>query len=108
MVYAQPSPYVVNQGPVYSGPGLMIPYQTYSPENAYMPATGYPYVPGYGYGGYGYGGYGYGGYGYGGAAVSPPYYAYPHYRYRARVAVRPYYAPGPRYYRPAPHWRHYP
>ena len=38
--------YVVNQGPVYSGPGLMQPYATYSPDTAYAPAADYPYVPG--------------------------------------------------------------
>ncbi len=48
----EPSPqlYVVNQGPDYSGPGLTVPYATYSPETAYAPAADYPYVPGYGYG----------------------------------------------------------
>jgi len=47
-----PAPiYVVNQGPEYSGPGIMVPYRTYSPAAAYAPASGYPYVggPGYGY-----------------------------------------------------------
>jgi hypothetical protein len=64
--------YVVNQGPVYSGPGLMQPYATYSPDTAYAPASNYPYVPGYGYGP---------------APVPPPYYGHlyyhPHYAYRA-------------------------
>ncbi len=55
-----PAPiYVVNQGPDYSGPGIMVPYHTYSPAAAWAPANGYPYVRGPGYG-YGYGsGYGY-------------------------------------------------
>jgi len=111
-VYAAPSLYVVNQGPVYSGPGIMAPYQTYSPETAYAPATDYPYVPGYGNGyGYGYG------YGYGRAAY-PHYYAHPYYRaryaYRAPIAMHPYmhpymrpryYGPAPRYYRGAAYWR---
>ena len=40
-----PAPiYVVNQGPEYSGPGIMVPYPTYSPAAAYAP---YPYIPGY-------------------------------------------------------------
>ena len=45
--YAVPSLYMVNQGPVYSGPGLTVPYETYSPEMAYAPATDYPYVSAY-------------------------------------------------------------
>ncbi len=46
-----PAPiYVVNQGPEYSGPGIMVPYHTYSPAAAWAPATGYPYVRGHGYG----------------------------------------------------------
>jgi hypothetical protein len=45
--------YVVNQGPEYSGPGIMVPYHTYSPAAAWAPASGYPYVRGRGYG-YGY------------------------------------------------------
>jgi hypothetical protein len=49
-----PAPiYVVNQGPEYSGPGIMVPYHTYTPAAAYAPATGVPYVTGpdvgYGY-----------------------------------------------------------
>jgi hypothetical protein len=104
-VYAAPSLYVVNQGPVYSGPGIMIPYQTYSPETAYVPATDYPYVPGSGY------------YGYGSGLSYPPYYAHPYahpyyrprYAYRAPMAMHPYARPymHPRYYG-APRWRHYP
>jgi hypothetical protein len=40
-----PSPlYVANQGPEYSGPGLMVPYQTYSPGAALAPAINYPYI----------------------------------------------------------------
>jgi hypothetical protein len=90
--YAAPSPlYVVNQGPDYSGPGLMQPYATYAPDTAYAPATDYPYVPGYGYGP---------------APVPPPYYSHlyyrPHYASRAPLYVRP------RYYAPARSWRHYP
>jgi hypothetical protein len=31
--------YVVNQGPTYSGPGIVVPYKTYSPDTAYAPAA---------------------------------------------------------------------
>jgi hypothetical protein len=82
--------YLVNQGPSYSGPGLMQPYATYSPDTAYAPAADYPYVPGYGYGP---------------APVPPPNYTHlyyrPHYAYRA-----PYY-PHPRYYGPVPYHHYY-
>jgi hypothetical protein len=50
VVYAQPtviapSPiYVVNQGPQYSGPGIMVPYRTYSSAAYAAPADDYPYV----------------------------------------------------------------
>ena len=55
-----PSPlYVVNQGPEYSGPGLMLPYGTYAPGAAYAPGINYPYVgPRYGYRGPGFTGIG--------------------------------------------------
>jgi len=99
-IYAAPSLYVVNQGPVYSGPGIMEPYQTYSPETAYTPATDYPYVPGSGY------------YGYGAGLSNPPYYAHPYYRpryaYGSAMYAHPYmhpymhprsYGPALRYYR---------
>ena len=33
-------------GPGFSGPGITVPYRTYSPAPAYAPP--YPYVPGYG------------------------------------------------------------
>jgi hypothetical protein len=86
VAYALP---IVNQGPAYTGPGITMPYSTYSPDTAYAPAADYPYVPGYGsaYGaGYG-GGYG-GGYGY-----ARPYYR--HYAYRGgaypRYGARGYY-----------------
>ena len=85
--------YVVNQGPVYSGPGIMIPYQTYSPDTAYAPAADYPYVPGYGtppVAGYGYNP----GYGYGPTPAYPPLY---HGLYVRR-----------HYVHAAPRWRHYP
>jgi hypothetical protein len=46
-----PAPiYVVNQGPDYTGPGIMVPYHTWSSVPVYAPPTAYPYAPGYGYG----------------------------------------------------------
>jgi hypothetical protein len=48
-----PSPfYVVNQGPEYSGPGLTVPFGTYSPATNLAAPGQYPYVSGprYGYG----------------------------------------------------------
>lgn len=36
--------YMVNQGPVYSGPAVIAPQHTYAPTPT---AAGYPYVPGY-------------------------------------------------------------
>jgi hypothetical protein len=98
VVYAAPSLYVVNQGPTYSGPGIMTPYQTYSPETAYAAATDYPYVPGSGYG-----------YGYGAVPPTAPYYRHPYFRprfaYRTPMVMHPYMHP--RYYG-APRWRRYP
>jgi hypothetical protein len=53
LVYAQPTPiapapiYVVNQGPNYVGPGVMVPYRTYSRAAYAAPAADYPYVSGY-------------------------------------------------------------
>jgi hypothetical protein len=45
-VYTQPAPaYVVNQGPDYSGPGLMVPYRTYAPQAEYAPPPYYPSYP---------------------------------------------------------------
>jgi hypothetical protein len=104
IVYAAPALYVVNQGPYYTGPGITVPYSTYSPGTAYAPAVNYPYVPGYGAG---YGGPGYG------VAPYPGYYSHPYYRaryaYRAPMYMHPrYYGPRPGYYRAAPGWRRYP
>jgi hypothetical protein len=46
-----PSPiYVVNQGPQYSGPGLMIPLKTYSPTTGVALPGRYPYISVAGYG----------------------------------------------------------
>jgi hypothetical protein len=65
-VYTQPAPlYVVNQGPDYSGPGLVVPYHTYAPQAQYAPP---PYYPPYSHG----------------------YYPRPYYHH-AYYAPRPYY-----------------
>jgi len=88
--YGAPSPlYVVNQGPYYSGPGLMVPYATYSPEAAYAPAADYPYASGNGYG-------------YPPPAYRP--YYRPRYAYRAPIYGRPrLYGPMVHHYR----WHRY-
>lgn len=50
-----PAPiYVVNQGPDYSGPGIMAPFHTWTPSASYVVPGAYPYVSGYGYHRYGY------------------------------------------------------
>ena len=44
-VYTQPAPlYVTNQGPDYSGAGIVVPYRTYAPQAQYAPG---PYYPSY-------------------------------------------------------------
>lgn len=44
-----PAPiYVVNQGPYYTGPGIMVPYRTWRAP-AYVSPSVYPYVHGYAY-----------------------------------------------------------
>jgi hypothetical protein len=94
VAWGGPSPlYVVNQGPAYTGPGLMVPYGTYTPDTAYAPATNYPYVPAYG-------------------SAQPAYNPYfehlyyrPRYAYRGPAYIRArYYAPGPRMYGYHRHW----
>lgn len=68
-----PAPiYVVNQGPEYSGPGIMVPYKTYAPQANLVAPYDYPYISHrYGYGHrYWYGHH----YGYGRG------YAHPYYR----------------------------
>jgi len=83
--------YVTNQGPDYTGPGIMEPYRIWSPAQGYAPAPDYPYVSGYGYG------------------YPLPYRVHPHLHHY-------YHAAGPRfaehyhphYYAPARHWRAYP
>jgi hypothetical protein len=83
-----PAPmYVVNQGPDYTGPGVMEPYRTYNPAPVYAPTASYPYVPGYG--------------------PRPYYHAGPRYAYGARAVYRPHFY-GPRFYRPGPMWHTYP
>lgn len=48
-----PAPiYVVNQGPDYTGPGIMTPYHTWTPSASYIVPGTYPYA--YGYHRYGY------------------------------------------------------
>lgn len=67
-----PSPlYVVNQGPQYSGPGLMIPIRTYSPDTGIAAPAEYPYI-----------------------GTWHRHYVHPY--YRARYAYHPrYYGPAP-------------
>ena len=67
-----PAPiYVVNQGPDYTGPGIMTPFHTWTQPDSYVVPGSYPYFSGYGaygaYHRYGYGHrYGFGArYGYG-------------------------------------------
>jgi hypothetical protein len=91
-VYTTPAPlYVVNQGPDFEGPGVMVPFHSYAPPAQYAPPPAYPPYGG-GYGG-GYAG-GYGG-GYGGGYARPypmrPHLAYGGGYYRPNVM-------GPRYY----------
>lgn len=43
-----PAPiYVVNQGPDYTGPGVMVPYHTWTPASSYVVPGAYPYFHGY-------------------------------------------------------------
>ncbi len=88
-----PAPiYVVNQGPDYTGPGIMVPYGTYSPEAGLAAPYDYPYISGPGHR-YGYGtpyrthrGYGHSYYGAG-----------PRYAYGERMSAHPH------HYRASPH-----
>jgi hypothetical protein len=82
-----PSPlYIVDQGPDYSGPGMMVPYRTYAPGAAYAPAINYPYVgPRYGYRAPGY--------------YRSRLYRGPRYAFRAHVYVHPRYRARPYLYR---------
>jgi hypothetical protein len=103
-VYTTPAPlYVVNQGPDYSGPGVMEPYRTYAPPVEYAPPPGYPpyalqagYEPSPAYSPYGY-----------------PHRYYPRVGYGMGYRQHMYYHPhlyaprayGPRPYAPRPYWR---
>ena len=81
--------YVVNQGPDYTGPGVMTPYHTWAPAGGYVAPGAYPYMAGYG-AGYGY-------YGPRRVYVAPRprvvyhtrYYGHPYYHGRMRVYYRP-------------------
>jgi hypothetical protein len=95
VVYAVP--YVVNQGPYYTGPGLTTPYTTYSPDAAYTPATNYPYVSGYGAPGYGAPSYGAPGYAMPYPRYGRPYYG-ARYAYRGAMYMRPRYYGRPGFY----------
>jgi hypothetical protein len=56
-----PAPlYVVSQGPDYTGPGIMVPYHTWTPAASYVVPGSYPYYRGYGYGYHSRWGYRYG------------------------------------------------
>lgn len=95
-----PAPiYVVNQGPYYTGPGIMAPYHTWS-AGSYVTPGAYPYLHGYGHG-YGYW-HRYGrwhGYGYGrGYGLHRPFIA-PRFAYRRRFYGHPVH----RAWRPALH-----
>jgi hypothetical protein len=55
VAYVQPAPlYVVNQGPEYSGPGIMVPYRSWARPAAYTPYGPAYYRWHHYYGGYGY------------------------------------------------------
>ena len=69
-VYTQPAPlYVVNQGPDYSGAGVMVPFHTYGAPAEYAPA---PYTPGF----HGY--------------YPRPFYRHAYYHPRMYYGVRPF------------------
>lgn len=88
-----PAPiYVTNQGPDFTGPGIMVPYHTWTPASSYVVPGAYPYQPGYGYG-YGYR-HGYG-YRYG---LHRPYIG-------ARVAYHGHFYGRPLYHGATPGWR---
>ncbi len=40
--------YVVDQGPDYTGPGIMVPFHTWAPAGGYVGPGAYPYRAGYG------------------------------------------------------------
>lgn len=85
--------YVVNQGPDYTGPGIMVPYHTWTPSASYVVRGSYPYVAGYGYRGYRYGYHSRWGYGYG--------WRRPLFAPRVRVSYGSRFYGHPFYHRPA-------
>jgi hypothetical protein len=84
-----PAPiYVVNQGPDFTGPGIVVPYRTWTPPLAYYgPRYGYAYR--HRYRGYGY-------------AWHRHFYA------RRHVVYRTHAHPHPRYYKAGANWRFHP
>ena len=89
-VYTAPAPiYMVNQGPDFTGPGVMEPYRTYAPPAQYAPPPAYPPYAGYAPSSY-----------------YPMHHYYPMHRYYPNVAYHAH-AWAPRYYgRPyRPYWR---
>jgi hypothetical protein len=94
-----PSPiYVVNQGPDYTGPGIMVPYRVYGPGAGYAPPPAYSYVGGEPYpAGYGMNPY------YAGAGPVVPYRERAYYHHRCPRYAGPV---GP--YRPYPRYPHRP
>jgi hypothetical protein len=79
-----PAPiYVVNQGPAYEGPGITVPFHTWTPVSGYGPVIGPRYGLGYGYRHH----FGYGprwGHGYGPRlAYHRPFGGYPYRRWPA-------------------------
>lgn len=85
--------YVVDQGPDYTGPGIMVPYHTWTPSASYVVRGSYPYVAGYGYRGYRYGYHSRWGYGYG--------WRRPLFAPRVRVSYGSRFYGHPFYHRPA-------
>jgi hypothetical protein len=97
-VYTTPAPlYVVNQGPAFEGPGLVVPYHSYAPPVEYAPPPAYP--P---YGGGYAGGYA-GGYGGGYAHRYYPHVAYGGGYYHPHMMAPHYYGGRPMMHRS--YWR---
>src|ERR1700722_774530 len=95
-VYTTPAPlYVVNQGPAFEGPGVMVPFHSYAPPAEYASGPGYPpYAGGYG-----------GGYGGGYAHRYYPHVAYGGGGYYHPRMMGPRYGYGPRPMMRRPYWR---
>jgi hypothetical protein len=80
-----PAPiYVVNQGPDYTGPGIMVPYRTWSPPGSYVVVRPHPLIRHYGYG-----------------------HAYYHHWYAHRSAYRAHFYAHPHHH-PMPMWQGHP